>query len=427
MDRHEPLLETAVRARSALAVDPGRQAVAGQGTLMHLQRTAGNSAVVWFLQWQAGPGRTATGTPAARGVPDRVPWNRGEIAATEAVELEGDDLAYIQEQLEAATPDEAASGQPEAGEGAEGAEGAGGGPSATQAAPSAEGQAEDVDGLSCIVLDRGVALSGLLADGDGTPVAGRPLSDLDPGLAEGLAMAGVVSTEFNDAAFKSLRALGYIDLASGRTYPPDAVLDISGFPPKGSGFSKQYRLLPTTTRDHSFKVVAAPAGTYDTGLTVFVTVGGQSVELRKMVEVTEDVAARTKRFEQEHVDDTVAAFQMSFQEAADAVNHFADAPDGKDPIYFRGNSEEEVTAYVESRLTDFHGRKKLGGKKEDWVAAYKKLLGLTISERDAKGAHSWSLAPKPKADRAAGTVTYQLLPPSTVAGPSFNEIAWDKI
>ena len=41
---------------------------------------------------------------------------------------------------------------------------------------------------------------------------------------------------------------------------------------------------------------------------------------------------------------------MSFQEAASAVNHFADAPDGKDPIYFRGSDEATVAANVEGRL-----------------------------------------------------------------------------
>lgn len=383
-------------------------------TLIHLQQTAGNAAVARFLERRRGLDTSRAGT--------RLGAALSEVGVTDTVDMAEEDLAYITGELEA-QGEGGASG--EEGEGGEG-EGGGEGGSSEAAAPAAETQQDDVDAMSAVVLDGRVALSGILADG-APPVLHHPLSDLDPGTAEGIARAGVVTSEFNDAAFKSLHALGFIDLASGKTYPPDAVLDISGFPPEGSGFKKQYRLLPTTTKDHSFKVVAAPAGTYDTGQTVAVNVGGQSLELKKMVEVTEDVATRVKRFEQEHVDDTVAAFQMSFQEAADAVNHFADAPGGENPIYFRGNSEEEVAAYVESRLTDFHGRKKLGGKRADWVDAYKRLLGLTISERDAKGTHSWSLAPKPKVDRTAGTVTHQLNPPAAQAGPSFTEISWDKV
>ena len=261
----------------------------------------------------------------------------------------------------------------------------------------------------------------------GSAAAPRSLSELDPGAVEGIARAGVVTEEFNESAFKSLKALGFIDISGGSVFPPQATLEVEGIPPKDSGFKKQWKLLPTTTKDHSFKAVAAPAGVYDTGLTVSVTVGGQTVELKKLVEVSGDVAAKCKAFEQEHVDDTSAAFQMSFKEAADAVNRFADAPDGKSPIYFRGENEGAVTSYVESRLTDYHGKPKLGGKQTDWVSAYKKLLGLTISERDAKGTHSWGLAPAPKVDRAAGTVTYQLTPPGTHAGPSWEVVSWDKV
>ena len=261
----------------------------------------------------------------------------------------------------------------------------------------------------------------------GTSVAARSLADFGPASLEGVAQAGVVTEDFSESAFKSLKALGFIDIGAGSVFPPQATLEIEGIPPKGSGFKKQWKLLPTTTKDHSFKASAAPAGVYDTGMTVSVTVGGQTVELKKLVEVTGDVAAKCKAFEQEHVDDTSAAFQMSFKEAADAVNRFADAPGGKEPIYFRGENEAEVTGYVESRLTDYHGKKKLGGKQEDWVAAYKKLLGLTVTERDAKGTHSWGLAPSPKVDRAAGTVTYQLTPPGTNAGPAWEVVSWDKV
>jgi hypothetical protein len=162
-------------------------------------------------------------------------------------------------------------------------------------------------------------------------------------------------------------------------------------------------------------------------MTVSVTVSGSTVELKKLVEVTSDVAAKCKAFEQEHVNDTVAAFQLSFQEAADAINHFADAPGGKEPIYFRGEDEATVTGYVERRLADYHNKPKLGGRQSDWVSAYKKLLGLTISERDARGTHSWGLAPAPKVDRAAGTVTYQLTPPGTNAGPAWEVVSWDKV
>lgn len=401
------------RAIAAGAPPPGsgRRAGTGIATLLYLQRSAGNRAVVWFLQRQARH-------PAIGG------RRRPGVAATEAVALEDDDIGWIEEQLEAEAGEEGAEGGEtgdQEGGGEEGAasEGAEGPAAAAQ-------QEEDAAALSCIVFEGGVALSAVLAAGDGSAVSVRPLADLAPEVAEGIARAGVVTTEFSDAAFRSLQALGFIDIGSGKVFPPAADLEISGIPPRGSGFSKQYRLLPTTTRDHSFKVVAAPAGTYDTGLTVPVQVGGETLELRKLVEVTEDVAARTRRYEQEHVDDTVEAFNMTFQEAADAVNHFAGG-DGQEPIHFRGNSEEEIRAYVEGRLTDFHGRKKLGGKPADWVSAYKRLLALTISERDAKGTHSWSLARKPKVDRAAGTVTYQLNPPTATAGPAFTEITWDKV
>ena len=432
MDRQEHLAEVAVPARAApqseVAPESGtdartvsllvRRTSAGSPpppppsswhrgpatlTLLHLQRTAGNAAVVRFLQRQ--------------------------LATTDAVELQFEDMESIQQQLEAQAAD-GDTPQPADGTGDGGADGApnGDGDGAPkQAAEAAKQATDEVDALSCIVIDRGIAMSGVIADGDGTPVPSRPLGDLGPELADGIAYAGVVGTEFNEGAFRSLRALGFTDIGAGRVYPPSANIEIEGFPPAGSEFKKQYRLKPTSTRDHAFKAVAAPAGTYDTGLTVPVTVGGQSLQLKKMIEVTEDVAAKVRRFEQEHIDDTVAAFQMSFQEAADAVNHFAGGPDGADPIYFRGNSEEEVAAYVEGRLADYHGRKKLGGKTEDWVTAYKSLLGLTISERDAKGTHSWSLARNPTVDRAAGTVTYQLNPPSAVAGASFNEISWDKV
>ena len=440
---------SAVLVRRAIAGGPpphpgGRWSRTASSALLHLQRTAGNAAVAWLVQWER-----STGAPAASGAAPaaarravgrvhaggpagaaasvaRTGTGAGVLARTEAVALEADDLAYIAEQLESETPEgdaEATADGGGAGPGGEDGPPADRGPATAQA----NGQADEVAALSCVVFDGGTALSGILADGEGTPVATRPLSDLGPDVAEGIAMAGVVGSEFSDAAFRSLRALGFIDLGSARIYPPDAVIDIDGFPPPGSGFKKQYRLKPTTTRDHDFKAMAAPVGTYDTGMTVVVSVGGQEVELKKLVQVTDDVAARTRRFEQEHIDDTVAAFGLSFQEAASAVNHFAGGADGASPIYFRGNSEEEVKAYVESRLTDYHGRPKLGGKREDWVAAYKKLLALTISQRDARGTHSWSLAPRPKVDRAAGTVTYQLNPPTTVAGPSFNEIGWDKV
>ena len=433
-----PVPAEAAGVRRALSTDgstlgPHDRGASTAATLLDLQRAAGNRAVVRLLQRQEGRARIGdTPKPARRPVVARHTAGATQahdaagvgVATTEAVAMEADDTAWIEEQLEAqGAGEEGATGA--GGEGGEG-EGAGEG-EGSAAAPTADDQADDVAGLSVIVFDRGVALSGILADGDGTPVAARPLSDLAPEIGEGIAMAGVVSSEFSDAAFRSLKALGYIDLASGKVFPPTAELDISGFPPKGSGFSKQYRLKPTTTKDHSFKVLAAPAGTYDTGEVVTVTVGGQPVQLRKLVEVSEDVAAKTKRFEQEHVDDTVEAFNMSFGVAKETVNHFAGGENGEDPIYFRGNSEEEVRAYVEGRLTDYHNNKKLGGKPEDWVAAYKKLLALTISERDAKGTHSWSLKRSPKVDRAAGTVTYELNPPTATAGMSFSEITWDKV
>jgi hypothetical protein len=408
-----PMTDDSPTAEAASGAEPVAEAVGGAAPGVAAE--ASIAAAGGDDAGGGGSGGPRAGAGGGRGSPRP---ERSWLARTEALALDEDDLAYIQQVLE----DETEGDQPEAPES---------GPPDASASPPAPPAGSPPPGeeaaTTAIIQDKGVAYTGILADGTGPAGTPRSLDDLDPGSVEGIAKAGVVTEEFSESAFKSLKALGFINIGAGAVFPPQATLEIEGIPPKGTGFKKQWKLLPTTTKDFSFKATAAPAGVYDTGMTVTVTVGGTAVELKKLVEVTDGVAAKCKAFEQEHVDDTVAAFQLSFQEAADAVNHFADAPGGKSPIYFRGEDEATVTGYVEGRLTDYHGKPKLGGKTSDWVSAYKKLLGLTISERDAKGTHSWGLAPQPKVDRAAGTVTYQLTPPGVNAGPPWEVVSWDKV
>jgi len=73
------------------------------------------------------------------------------------------------------------------------------------------------------------------------------------------------------------------------------------------------------------------------------------------------------------------------------------------------------------------GNTKIGRTPAAWVDAYKRLLNLTISERDTTGTHTWRLASTPKVSDDGSAATYSLIAPGGGAGPTWDVVAWDKI
>jgi hypothetical protein len=255
----------------------------------------------------------------------------------------------------------------------------------------------------------------------GVPAAPETSGQALPTAPAGSAQAGVLQVEFNSSAFQSMGALGYIDMSgtAAPTAPP-----IAWSVPKrktaedGSSEFSVYITDPwTQPRDPTFPVKACPAGTYDTGKTVQLTVNGARRTVKQVVEVTAADAAKVAMFEQQHIDDTVAAYGLVYPELAQAIEYFRSAG-----VQFRGASESAAQDYGMGRILDHVGSPKVGRSPEEWTAAYKKLLALTISQRDDTGTHTWAFDRSPTVSADGTTATYHLLPPSGAAGPSWTVV-----
>jgi len=248
-----------------------------------------------------------------------------------------------------------------------------------------------------------------------------PTADRLPEAPADAARAGVVVQGFDQALFQSRGALGYIDLGSGKANAPRLEWKTSPFTAKDDDDNvlHQVQFENTFAVDAVYTVQAAAPGKYDMGSTVNVPVNGRPRTVRRVLEVTASDAGEIARFEQQHIDDTVVAYQMSFGAIAAAMNQWADSG-----IWFRDVDEDSAKAYAMSRLQD-DVNPKIGTSVAEWGAAYLGLVRLTVSERDGTGSHTWGVGRKPRVE--GDTAIYSLLPPGTSAGPSFTVISWDKI
>ena len=80
-----------------------------------------------------------------------------------------------------------------------------------------------------------------------------------------------------------------------------------------------------------------------------------------------------------------------------------------------------------TRISEHASDGKLGSSIAAWKSVYKKLLGLTISQRDTTGTHTWSLARNPEISADGASATFSLIAPAADAGLSMNVISFDKI
>jgi hypothetical protein len=246
-----------------------------------------------------------------------------------------------------------------------------------------------------------------------------------PEAPAGAAEAGIVKEEFKDGAFKSYGALGYIDLSTSMPRAPSVQFLKTGRPEvdeSGKSWTRVKFDMDTfvDAADASYTTVASPAGTYDTGQTVTVNVKGQPREVKKLVTVTAADAAKIRMFEQQHIDDSIAAFEISLGAVARAIQGFSDTT-------FIGETQSAAEARAWERVAEDVGDSRIGLSPDAWMGAYKKLLNLTISQRDNTGTHTWSLAPNPAVSSDGGAVTYSLAAPSGAAGASFQVISYGKI
>jgi hypothetical protein len=113
-------------------------------------------------------------------------------------------------------------------------------------------------------------------------------------------------------------------------------------------------------------------------------IGGRTFE--HYWRISQQVSALIRQAEQEHLDDALRAYQLTYKCVEDAINALAGQSFG--PATTPAAAEQLAVAALAARLP-----KQLGTAPANWVRVLERLLGQTTS-RDSQGWHALSIGPE---------------------------------